>query len=44
MVTDKDMMLESVDILRTVAGHQRGLKRIVGQLLNKVSYFYYKWI
>lgn len=41
---DKDMMLEAVDIIRTVASHQKGFKRIIGQLLNKVNYIYYKRI
>lgn len=40
--TDKEMMLEAVDIIRTVSDHQRGLKKIIGRLLNKVSYMYYK--
>lgn len=41
---DKDMMLEAVDIIRTVAGHQKGFKKMLGQLLNKVNYIYYKRI
>lgn len=41
---DKDMMLEAVDIIRTVAGKQKGLRRIIGKLLNKTTYKYYKWI
>lgn len=41
---DKDMMLESVDIIRSVSDHQRGFKRFIGRLLNKINYIYYKWI
>lgn len=41
---DKEMMLEAVDIIRTVAGHQKGFKKLLGQLLNKASYIYYKRI
>lgn len=43
-MTDKDMALEATDIIRTVAGHQRGFKRIIGQLLNKMLYWYHKSI
>lgn len=43
-MNDKDMMLEAVDIIRTVAGHQKGFKRLVGQLLNRLSFIYYKTI
>lgn len=43
-MNDKDMMLESVDIIRTIAGHQSGFKRIIGKLINKVNYYYYKWM
>lgn len=39
---NKEMMLEAVDIVRTVSDHQRGLKRIVGRLLNRLNYLYYK--
>lgn len=39
---DKEMMLEATDIIRTVSGHQKGIKRFIGRLLNKVSYYYYK--
>lgn len=41
---DREMMLEAVDIIRTVVSHQRSLKRILGQLLNKLNYIYYKTI
>lgn len=41
-MNDKDMMLEAVDIIRTVSDHQRGLKRVIGRLINKISYMYYK--
>ena len=40
----KEMMLEATDIVRTVAGKQKGFKRKVGRLLNKIMYKYYKWI
>ena len=43
-MNDKDMMLESVDIIRTVSDHQRGFRKILGVLLNRVSYLYYKLI
>jgi len=43
-MNDKDMMLESVDIIRSVTDHQRGFKKIIGVLLNRVSYLYYRWI
>lgn len=41
---DKEMMLEAADIIRTVSDHQRGLKKIIGRLLNKINYYYYKII
>lgn len=41
---DKEMMLESVDIIRSVAEHQQGLKKLIGRLLNKINYIYYKLI
>lgn len=40
----KEMMLEAVDIIRSVSDKQRGLKRVIGSLLNKIAYIYYKWI
>ncbi|WP_409229069.1 hypothetical protein [Gudongella sp. SC589] len=43
-MNDKDMMLESVDIIRTVSDHQTGFRKILGVLLNRVSYLYYKLI
>ena len=43
-MNDKDMMLEATDITRTVAEHQRGLRRLVGRLLNRLNYIYYKTI
>lgn len=39
---DKEMMLEAVDIIRTVSDHQSGLKRIIGRFLNRLNYYYYK--
>ena len=39
---DKDMMLDATDIVRTVADHQRGFKKKIGQLINKIMYIYYK--
>ena len=39
---DKGMMLEATDIIRTVSTRQRGFKRLVGQLINKIYYIYYK--
>ena len=41
---DKEMMLEATDIIRTVADHQKGFKRIIGRLLNRLNYFYFRWI
>ena len=41
---DKGMMIEATDIVRTVAGHQKGFKKKLGQLLNKLCYLYYKAI
>ncbi len=41
---DKEMMLNAVDIVRTVADHQKGLIKITGKLLNKVNYLYYKLV
>lgn len=41
---DKEMALEATDIIRTVAGKQKGFKRIIGKLLNKICYLYYKSI
>lgn len=41
---NKKMMLEAVDIIRTVATRQIGIKRAIGKLLNKINYIYYKWI
>jgi len=41
---DKQMMLEAVDIIRTVADRQRGFKRLIGKALNKIAYAYYKVI
>lgn len=43
-MTDKEMMLEAVDIIRTVSDHQRGLKRLIGKILNKLNHYYYKTI
>lgn len=44
MLTNKNMMLEATDIIRTVADGQKGLKKTIGKLLNKVCYLYYKSI
>ena len=41
---DKEMMLESIDIIRTVTDHQQGIRKTIGKLLNKILYKYYKWI
>jgi hypothetical protein len=41
---DKEMMLEAVDIIRTVASRQKGFKRRIGKALNRLCYVYYKWI
>lgn len=41
---DKEMLIESIDIIRTVTDHQQGLRKIIGKLLNKILYKYYKWI
>jgi len=41
---DKEMMLEAVDIVRSIKDHQRGFKKIIGKWLNKLNYIYYKWI
>lgn len=41
---DKEMMLEATDIIRTVAGKQKGYKRFLGNVLNKLAYKYYKTI
>lgn len=38
------MMLEATDIIRTVKDHQKGLKKLLGTLLNKLNYKYYKMI
>lgn len=37
---DKEMMLEAVDIIRTVWQRQRGFKRVIGKLLNRFNYMY----
>ena len=39
---DKDMMLEATDIVRSVADHQRGYKRVLARLINKICWMYYK--
>lgn len=39
---NKEMMLEAVDLIRTVSDHQQGFKRIIGRLLNRLNYMYYK--
>lgn len=41
---NKEMLLESIDIIRTVADHQQGLRKLIGKLLNKILYKYYEWI
>lgn len=41
---NKEMMLEATDIIRTVSDHQKGFKKVIGRLLNKISYCYYKII
>lgn len=41
---NKEMMLEATDIVRTVASRQRGFKRLIGQVVNRLCYYYYKWI
>ena len=41
---DREMMLEAVDIIRTVADRQKRFRKIIGKFLNKINYFYYKWI
>lgn len=41
---DKEMMLEAVDIIRTVADQQRGFKKAIGRMLNRITYIYYKTI
>ena len=43
-MTDKDMALEAADIIRTVAGNQKGIKKAAGRLLNKICYIYHRWI
>lgn len=42
MIVDKEMMLEATDIIRTVSGNQKGFKRLLGKVLNKLAYYYYK--
>ena len=44
IATDKEMVLEATDIIRSVANHQKGLRKIVGRWLNKILYLYYKWV
>lgn len=39
---DKEMMLEATDIIRTVTDHQRGIKRLIGKVINNLVYCYYK--
>lgn len=41
---DKEMMLEATDLIRTVSGNQKGIKKAVGRLLNKICYIYHRWI
>jgi len=41
-LTNKEMMLEAVDIAKTVAGKQKGFKKLIGKMLNKINYYYYK--
>lgn len=38
------MMIEAVDIIRTVSDKQKGIKRLLGKTLNKLAYYYYKTI
>ena len=42
--TDKEMVLYATDIIRSVSGHQTGLKKVIGKWLNKLLYKYYKWV
>lgn len=41
-MTDKEMMLEATDIIRTVVDHQIGIRKVIGKVLNKLAYRYYK--
>ncbi|WP_346884354.1 hypothetical protein [Clostridium sp. UBA4395] len=41
---DKEMMLNAVDIVRSVSDHQKGFKKILGRFINKINYIYYKMI
>jgi len=42
--TDEEMMLHATDMIRSVAGHQTGLKKTIGRWLNILAYKYYKWV
>lgn len=39
-----DMMFNVVDIVRIVADEQKGIKRIIGKILNRACWKYYKLI
>jgi len=44
IATDKEMVLEATDIIRSVLSHQKGIKKTIGKWLNKILYLYYKWV
>lgn len=39
---DKYMMLNAVDIVRTISEHNKGFKKVMGKILNRINYLYYK--
>ena len=39
---DKEMMLEAVDIIRTVSDRSKGTKKLIGRILNKLNYLYWR--
>jgi len=42
--TAKELMLEAMEYIQIVAGHQTGLKKTIGRWLNILAYKYYKWV
>lgn len=43
-MNDKEAVLLAADLIRTVTDNQTGIKKLLGKMLNKVIYIYYKSI
>ena len=41
-MNDKEAALIATDIIRTISDRTTGIKKVIGKILNKLNYMYYK--